>query len=141
MIEPANRCDTISIGRTRHTAASATLSTSSSSPFIDSTTGTWPDPARGSTTWGYSWDDCSDCRGGTSAASQYRLRVVNNELITRSIERTAGTNDVYRVQFSIRYMFLTVTDARLQAAGGTLQGRRARTGLLARSLSGPGLIH
>ena len=55
--------------------------------------------------WGYSWDDCSDCRGGTSAASQYRLRVVNNELITQSIERTAGTNDVYRVQFSIRYMF------------------------------------
>jgi Carboxypeptidase regulatory-like domain len=37
--------------------------------------------------------------------AQYRLRVVNNELITRSIERTAGTNDVYRVQFSIRYSF------------------------------------
>ena len=37
--------------------------------------------------------------------AQYRLRVVNNQLITQSVERTAGTNDVYRVQFSVRYTF------------------------------------
>ncbi len=37
--------------------------------------------------------------------AQYRLRVVNNELMTKSLEPTAGLNDVYRIQFSLRYTF------------------------------------
>ena len=47
-------------------------------------------------------------QGGVADASgraQYRLRVVNNELMTTSLEPTAGLNDVYRVQFSLRYSF------------------------------------
>jgi hypothetical protein len=35
----------------------------------------------------------------------YRLRVVNNELLRQSLEPTAGIGDVYRVMFSLRYMF------------------------------------
>jgi hypothetical protein len=35
----------------------------------------------------------------------YRLRVVNNELMTRSLENSALLTDVYRVQFSLRYNF------------------------------------
>jgi hypothetical protein len=35
----------------------------------------------------------------------YRLRVVNNELITRSFERTSFLDDVYRLQISLRYNF------------------------------------
>jgi len=35
----------------------------------------------------------------------YRLRTVNNELLTKSLEQTAGLSDVYRVQFSLRYTF------------------------------------
>ena len=35
----------------------------------------------------------------------YRLRVVNNELLSRSLEPTSGINDVYRIQFSFRYNF------------------------------------
>jgi len=35
----------------------------------------------------------------------YRLRVVNNELMTKSLESTAGISDVYRIQFSIKYSF------------------------------------
>jgi hypothetical protein len=35
----------------------------------------------------------------------YRLRVVNNELMTKSLEQTAGIGDVYRVMFSLRYTF------------------------------------
>ena len=37
--------------------------------------------------------------------AQYRLRVINNELMTTSLQQTAGLGDVYRLQFSIRYMF------------------------------------
>jgi hypothetical protein len=37
--------------------------------------------------------------------AQYRLRVVNNELMTRSYEQTADLNDVWRIQFSLRYTF------------------------------------
>ena len=37
--------------------------------------------------------------------AQYRLRVVNNELMTRSLEQTADLNDVWRIQFSLRYSF------------------------------------
>jgi hypothetical protein len=35
----------------------------------------------------------------------YRLRVVNNELLTKSLETTAGLADVYQIQFGIRYTF------------------------------------
>jgi hypothetical protein len=35
----------------------------------------------------------------------YRLRVVNNELIRKSLETTAFLSDVYQIQFSIRYTF------------------------------------
>jgi hypothetical protein len=37
--------------------------------------------------------------------AQYRLRVVNNELLAKSLESTTGINDVYRIQFSLRYSF------------------------------------
>ena len=37
--------------------------------------------------------------------AQYSLRVVNNELMTKSLERTSGLSDVWRLQFSIRYTF------------------------------------
>ncbi|HEX9709293.1 MAG TPA: hypothetical protein VGB42_04935, partial [Candidatus Thermoplasmatota archaeon] len=36
---------------------------------------------------------------------QYRLRVVNNQLLSKSLETTAFEQDVYRIQFSIRYSF------------------------------------
>ncbi|CAN5370396.1 MAG: TonB-dependent receptor [Acidobacteria bacterium] len=35
----------------------------------------------------------------------YRLRVISGELQSRSFERTAGINDVWRAQFSLRYSF------------------------------------
>jgi hypothetical protein len=35
----------------------------------------------------------------------YRLRVINNELMSKSLETTAGEADVYRIQFSLRYSF------------------------------------
>jgi hypothetical protein len=35
----------------------------------------------------------------------YRLRVINNQLMTNSYEQTAGINDVYRVMFSLKYFF------------------------------------
>jgi hypothetical protein len=47
-------------------------------------------------------------QGGVADASgraQYRLRVINNQLMTTSLEQTAGTGDVYRIQFSVRYLF------------------------------------
>ncbi len=37
--------------------------------------------------------------------AQYRLRVINNELMSRTIEQTADLNDVWRIQFMIRYTF------------------------------------
>jgi len=40
-----------------------------------------------------------------NGALRYRLRVVNGALMTRTFERTASLADVYRVMFSIRYMF------------------------------------
>ena len=33
------------------------------------------------------------------------MRVVNGQLMTKSLEQTAGLNDVYRVMFSFRYFF------------------------------------
>jgi outer membrane receptor protein involved in Fe transport len=41
----------------------------------------------------------------TEGAATYRLRVVNNELISRSLETTAFLADVYQIQFSLRYTF------------------------------------
>jgi len=41
----------------------------------------------------------------SSGRAQYRLRVVNNELMTKSLETTAGISDVWRVMFSVRYQF------------------------------------
>jgi hypothetical protein len=37
--------------------------------------------------------------------AQYRMRLINNEMMTKSLESTASLSDVYRVQFSIRYTF------------------------------------
>ncbi|MFO7693464.1 MAG: carboxypeptidase regulatory-like domain-containing protein [Vicinamibacterales bacterium] len=36
---------------------------------------------------------------------QYRLRAVNNKLMTESLQTTAGFSDVYSVMFSLRYQF------------------------------------
>jgi hypothetical protein len=37
--------------------------------------------------------------------AQYRLRTINNELMTRSLEYTSDSFDVYRIQISLRYFF------------------------------------
>ena len=37
--------------------------------------------------------------------AQYRLRVVNNELMKTTYEQTAGLGDVWRIQLSLRYTF------------------------------------
>ncbi len=37
--------------------------------------------------------------------AQYRLRTINNELMTRSLEYTSELFDVYRIQISLRYFF------------------------------------
>jgi hypothetical protein len=37
--------------------------------------------------------------------AQYRLRNINNELITESFQPTAGRNDVYQIQVGLRYTF------------------------------------
>jgi hypothetical protein len=50
----------------------------------------------------------SSSQGGAIDAqgrAQYRLRTINNELVTKSLEQTAGLSDVYRIQFSLRYTF------------------------------------
>jgi hypothetical protein len=46
----------------------------------------------------------------TTGLVQYRLRNTNptgtqHELISDSFEQTVGTNDVYRIMFSLRYTF------------------------------------
>jgi hypothetical protein len=41
----------------------------------------------------------------TSGRATYRMRVVNNELLTKPLEYTAGLDDVYRFQVSLRYFF------------------------------------
>ena len=40
-----------------------------------------------------------------NGAAQYRLRVVNGELINKSTEKSVTIFDVYRMQFGVRYMF------------------------------------
>jgi hypothetical protein len=50
----------------------------------------------------------SAAQGGPADAqgrAQYRLRVINNELLRAPLEQTADTADVYRVQFMLRYLF------------------------------------
>jgi carboxypeptidase family protein len=47
----------------------------------------------------------TNAAGDANGAALYRLRVVNGELMKRSFEQTASLNDVYRLQFSIRYTF------------------------------------
>ena len=37
--------------------------------------------------------------------AQYRMRVINGQLMSKSYEQTADLNDVYRVMFSFRYFF------------------------------------
>jgi len=37
--------------------------------------------------------------------AQYRMRVINGQLMSKSFEQTADLNDVYRVMFSFRYFF------------------------------------
>lgn len=45
--------------------------------------------------------------GGADAngAALYTLRVVNNQLLTNTYQRTAGLTDVYRMQLGVRYSF------------------------------------
>jgi hypothetical protein len=40
-----------------------------------------------------------------SGRSVYRLRAINNQLMAATFEPTAGITDVYRVMFSVRYLF------------------------------------
>ena len=35
----------------------------------------------------------------------YRLRVINNELMSKSLETTTFLNDVYRINFGLKYSF------------------------------------
>lgn len=37
--------------------------------------------------------------------AQYRMRVISGQLMTKSLQQTAGLGDVYRLQFSLRYTF------------------------------------
>jgi hypothetical protein len=50
----------------------------------------------------------TSAQGGPADAqgrAQYRMRLVNNELLTKSLEQTAGLADVYRIQLGVRYLF------------------------------------
>jgi hypothetical protein len=50
----------------------------------------------------------SSAQGGpadSQGRAWYRLRVINNELIAKPVETTAGISDVWRLQFSLRYSF------------------------------------
>jgi hypothetical protein len=50
----------------------------------------------------------STAQGGVVDAlgrAQYRLRLINNEYISKSLEQTAGLSDVWRIQFQLRYTF------------------------------------
>ncbi|MGE0454682.1 MAG: carboxypeptidase regulatory-like domain-containing protein [Vicinamibacteria bacterium] len=45
-------------------------------------------------------------RGADSQGrAQYQMRVVNNQLMSTSLQQTASLSDVYRVQFSLKYSF------------------------------------
>ncbi len=50
----------------------------------------------------------SAAQGGpfdASGQAQYRLRLINNEYMTKTLEQTADLNDVWRIQFMLRYSF------------------------------------
>ncbi len=50
----------------------------------------------------------SATQGGSAdlqGRAQYRLALVNNQLITNSLQQTSSIGDVYRVQFSFKYSF------------------------------------
>ena len=50
----------------------------------------------------------STAQGGVVDAlgrAQYRLRLINNEYMTKTLEQTADLNDVWRIQFMLRYTF------------------------------------
>ncbi|HUF66533.1 MAG TPA: carboxypeptidase regulatory-like domain-containing protein [Gemmatimonadaceae bacterium] len=50
----------------------------------------------------------TSAQGGPADAlgrAQHRMRLVNNELLTKSLEQTAGLTDVYRIQLGVRYLF------------------------------------
>ncbi|PKL84104.1 MAG: TonB-dependent receptor [Ignavibacteriae bacterium HGW-Ignavibacteriae-3] len=50
----------------------------------------------------------SSSQGGpvdASGKAQYRMREVNGKLMNKSLEQTAFESDVWRIQFSVRYMF------------------------------------
>ena len=36
---------------------------------------------------------------------RYRMRVINGQLMNRTFERTAGIADVYRMMFTVKYLF------------------------------------
>jgi hypothetical protein len=38
-------------------------------------------------------------------ALRYRLRQINGELMNKTFEKTAGVNDVFRLQLGVRYIF------------------------------------
>jgi outer membrane receptor protein involved in Fe transport len=40
-----------------------------------------------------------------NGALTYRMRVINSQLMTRSLEQTGGLPDVYRIQMTVRYRF------------------------------------
>ena len=48
----------------------------------------------------------STCRAtGSSSVANYCLRTIGSGLITDSYQKTAGINDVYRIQFGVKYFF------------------------------------
>ena len=40
-----------------------------------------------------------------NGALRYRLRQINGELMNKTFEKTAGVNDVFRLQLGVRYIF------------------------------------
>jgi hypothetical protein len=46
-----------------------------------------------------------NARADAQGKATYTMRVVNNQLMSKSLETTAGLTDVYQIQFSLRYTF------------------------------------
>jgi hypothetical protein len=60
--------------------------------------------------WGVGWrmvsaQPLTNTAVDAQGRAAYRMRVVNNQLMSTSYENTAGLGDVYRIQFSFRYSF------------------------------------
>ena len=47
----------------------------------------------------------SGAQADATGRMQYRLRTINGELMTKSLESTAFLSDVYRFQLMLRYQF------------------------------------